>query len=81
MATKEVLQEGTVAKPEAKTNTGLRAFLLGSGSAKKAADAVAPATRRSRLDAAEEEAVNGTRKYSGGGTVSVRRGFGKARGA
>jgi hypothetical protein len=78
MATKEVLQEGTVAKPEAKTNTGLRAFLLGSGSAKKAADAVAPNARKSRLDAAEDEAVNG-KKYAKGGMV--RRGYGAARGA
>lgn len=78
MATKEVLQEGTNVKvPAAENPKGLRA-LLGFGAAKKAADAVAPATRRSRMDAAEEEAVNG-KKYAKGGMV--RRGYGAARGA
>lgn len=68
MATKEVLQEGTNVKAPASENPkGLRA-LLGFGAAKKAADAVAPATRRSRLDEAEKKDVG----YAAGGRVKAQ---------
>lgn len=74
---KETMQEGAIRKVPADENRkGLRA-LLGFGAARKAADAAAPTTRKSRLEEEEKKAMG--QKYAKGGMV--RRGYGKARGA